>query len=249
MSLSCLVIARNEEKNLEKCLTNLIFSDEIVVVLDRSIDNSKEISTKFTHSVFEGHWEFEGDRRNFGISKCCMKWILEVDADEIVSKSLAKEIVKVTKESNHDYHYINLLNYVGNYPIKNGWMACLAPDGKFSLFKKGSKRWGNQRVHPDYYLSGKKGPVLKLPIDHFMSKNTSDLLIRFNRNTDLRALDIVQRKGFKKKDLSIRKIFSRFFKCYFLRKGFKEGIIGFLISILCGLYNLISAIKSKHIIK
>ena len=44
MSLSCLIIARNEEKNLEKCLSNLIFTDEIVVVLDRSIDNSKEIS-------------------------------------------------------------------------------------------------------------------------------------------------------------------------------------------------------------
>ena len=88
MSLSCLIIARNEEKKLEKCLANLIFSDEIVVVLDRSIDNSKEISTKFTHSVFKGHWEFEGDRRNFGISKCSMKWILEVDADLTGSQAL-----------------------------------------------------------------------------------------------------------------------------------------------------------------
>ena len=249
MSLSCLVVARNEENNLEKCLPNLLFSDEIVVVLDRSDDNSKEISKKFTKLVFEGNWEFEGDRRNFGINKCSMKWILEVDADEIVSQSLAEEIIKIIKKSNYDYHYINLLNYVGNNPIKNGWMACLAPDGKFSLFKKTAKKWGGQRVHPDYFLSGKKGPVLKLPIDHYMSKNISDLLIRFNRNTDLRALDIAEKKKLKKTDLSIRKFFSRFFKCYILRKGFKEGKKGFLISILCGLYNLISAIKSKYIMK
>ncbi len=249
MSLSCLVVARNEENNLKKCLPNLLFSDEVVVVLDRSTDNSKEISKKFTNSVFEGNWEFEGDRRNFGIKKCSMKWILEVDADEIVSKSLAEEIIKIIKKSNYDYHYINLLNYVGNNPIKNGWMACLAPDGKFCLFKKTAKKWDNQRVHPNYFLSGEKGPILKLPIDHYMSKNTSDLLIRFNRNTDLRALDIAEKKKFRNTDLSIRKFFSRFFKCYILRKGFKEGNNGFLISILCGLYNLISAIKSKHIVK
>ena len=249
MSLSCLVVARNEENNLEKCLPNLLFSDEIVVVLDRSDDNSKEISKKFTKLVFEGNWEFEGDRRNFGINKCSMKWILEVDADEIVSQNLAEEIITIIKKSNYDYHYINLLNYVGNNPIKNGWMACLAPDGKFSLFKKKAKKWGGQRVHPDYFLSGEKGPVLKLPIDHYMSKNISDLLIRFNRNTNLRALDIAEKKKLKKTDLSIRKFFSRFFKCYILRKGFKEGKKGFLISILCGLYNLISAIKSKYIMK
>ncbi len=249
MSLSCLIIARNEENNLKKCLPNLVFSDEIVVVLDRSVDNSKQISKKFTNYVFEGHWEFEGDRRNFGINKCSMKWILEVDADEIVSKNLAEEITKITKNSNYDYHYINLLNYVAKTPIKNGWMACLAPDGKFALFKKKSKKWGNQRVHPDYYLSGEKGSVLKFPIDHYMSQNTSDLLIRFNRNTDLRARDMAEKKELKKKDLTVRKVFSRFFKCYVLRKGFKEGIIGFLISLLCGLYNLISAIKSKYIIK
>tara|TARA_B100000989_G_C19486952_1_gene447928 strand:+ start:183 stop:932 length:750 start_codon:yes stop_codon:yes gene_type:complete len=249
MSLSCLIIVRNEENNLEKCLPNLIFSDEIVVVLDRSTDNSKEISKKFSNSIFEGNWEFEGDRRNFGINKCSMKWILEVDADEIISKNLAEEIVKITEKSNYDYHYIKLINYIGNNPIKNGWMACLAPDGKFALFKKASKIWSNQRVHPDYLLSGQKGPVLKFPIDHYMSQDTSDLLIRFNRNTDLRALDIAEKNEFKKKDLSVRKIFSRFFKCYILRKGFKDGMIGFLISILCSLYNIISAIKSKYVLK
>ena len=83
MKISALIIARNEEKKIKRCLESIFFVDEIVVVLDRSFDRTKKITKAFTDKIFQGSWEFEGDRRNFGIRKCSYNWILEIDADEI----------------------------------------------------------------------------------------------------------------------------------------------------------------------
>ena len=194
MGISALIIAKNEENKIKQCLESITFADEIVIVLDRTSDHTEEIVKKFTKKIFKGNWEFEGDRRNFGINKCKNNWILEVDADEIISSKLAKEIKKNVSNDNYDFFYIKLLNYINNIPVKYGWMACMAPDGKFCLFRKSTKFWKNQRVHPDYILEGKKGNQLKNSIEHKMSENISDLILRFNRNTSLFAADLVSQK-------------------------------------------------------
>ena len=45
---------------------------------------------------------------------------------------------------------------------------------------------------------------------------------------------------------NIRRLFSRFFKCYVARKGYKEGGYGFLIALFAGLFPLVSHIKARH---
>ena len=78
-----------------------------------------------------------------------------------------------------------------------------------------------------------------------MSRNISDLLVRLNRNTTLNAHDLNENKNNLSKMFSIRRIFSRFFKCFVLRKGYKSGEVGLLISILSAIYPFISAMKVK----
>ena len=100
MQISALVIARNEERNISKCLESLKFADETVIILDRSSDKTEEFSKIYTKKIFSGNWIYEGDRRNFGITKCSYEWILEIDADEIISKELAKEIkIKINQKN------------------------------------------------------------------------------------------------------------------------------------------------------
>ena len=77
---------------MKKCLDALTFADEIIILLDDCTDNSKEIAKRYTKKIIEGRWPIEGDRRNLAIKNCKNNWILEVDADEIVSKSLAMEV-------------------------------------------------------------------------------------------------------------------------------------------------------------
>ena len=56
MTISVLIIARNEEKKIKKCLSSLNFADEIVVILDRSTDKTLAIGKKFSNKVFSGGW-------------------------------------------------------------------------------------------------------------------------------------------------------------------------------------------------
>ena len=244
MTISALIVARNEEKKIEECLSSLTFVDEIVVILDRSTDKTFEICKKFSNKIFSGKWTCEGKRRNFGIEKCSSEWIFEVDADEIITKSLAIEVKKKIKLNKYDYFYIPLMNHIYSIPVKYGWMACLAPDGKFCLFKKKNKFWHEGLVHPSYSIKGEKGPFLENYINHFMSKDISELLVRFNRNSSLHAIELKNKNL--KKYFSFRKVFSRFLKSYFLRKGYKEGKLGLLICILNALYPMVSAIKSRE---
>ncbi len=246
MSISALIIAQNEEKKIEQTLKSLGFVDEIIIILDRSTDNTKIKSKKYTNKIYEGSWKCEGKRRNYGLSKCKSEWILEIDADEVVSNPLADEIEDKIKDSNVDFFYIPLINYVGKLKICNGWMSCMAPDGKFCLFKRNCKSWSDGSVHPNYNLTGNKGVKFSNSLDHFMSKDISDLLIRFNRNTSLYAQDLKMKRKDLTKLFSKRKIFSRFFKSYFSRTGFKSGEIGILIAALCSIYPYVSAIKSKQ---
>ena len=247
MKISALIIARNEEKKIELCLRCLKFADEIVVILDRSTDGTEKICKSYTSKIHKGDWEFEGDRRNFGIKKCSNKWILEIDADELISKQLASEIKKKIKELSFDYYYINLVNYINKKPIKFGWMSCLAPDGKFALFKKNSKVWENQRVHPNYSLQGLKGVEFKNFIDHYMSENISDLILRFNRNTSLKAKDYITENRNLDDLFSFRKVLSRFLKSYINKKGFKNGFLGIIIGILNSVFPLVTAIKTDYL--
>ena len=247
MQISALVIARNEEKNISKCLESLKFADETIVVLDRSSDRTEEFSKIYTKKIFLGNWVFEGDRRNFGINKCSYEWILEIDADEIINKELAEEIKIKINQNQYDYFYINLINYIYNKKVVGGWMACLAPDGKFCLFRKKNKKWCNKKVHPDYHIIGKKGGELKNNIDHMMSKNLFELIYRFNRNTSLHAEDLFDQKTNLIKYFSIRKILSRFIKCFFIRRGFKNGGIGLLVAILCSIYPYVAAMKANRL--
>ena len=111
-------------------------------------------------------------------------------------------------------------------------------------FQKKNKLWHEGLVHPSYSLKGEKGPLLENYINHFMSKDISELLLRFNRNSSLHAIELKNKNL--KKYFSFRKVFSRFLKSYFLRKGYKEGQLGLLICILNALYPMVSAIKAKE---
>ena len=246
MTISALIVARNEEKKIEKCLSSLNFVDEIVIVLDRSTDKTLNICKRFSNKIFSGKWICEGKRRNFGIEKCSSEWIFEIDADEIITKRLAKEVKKKIKLNKYDYFYVPLLNHVYSKPVKYGWMSCLAPDGKFCFFKKKNKLWHEGLVHPSYSLKGNKGPMFNNYINHFMSNDISELLSRFNRNSSLHAIELKNANKNLKKYFSFRKVFSRFIKSFFLRKGYKEGQLGLIVSILNSIYPIVSAIKSKE---
>ena len=139
------------------------------------------------------------------------------------------------KFKNFDFYYVSLTNFIGNKKVTKGWMACLAPDGNF-VYSGKEKVWIDGSVHPQYQINGKRGETFVNSLNHYLSKDISDLLSKFNRNTSLYANDLRKKRESLNKLTSVRKIFSRFIKSFITRRGYELGGIGVLIGILCAIY-------------
>ena len=235
----------DEEATLEACLERLGFADEIVIVLDRCGDGSREIAERFTDRIIEGAWEIEGDRRNAAIEAARCPWILEIDADERVSAALAAEIAETIGASEHDWHHIPVDNYVGDKLIRYGWGASFGRSAVPGLFRKGAKSWGRQRVHPSLAFEGRQGAPLHNRLDHYVDRDISDMIRRLDSYSSARAADLRQSGDIGSLANNIRRVFSRFLKCYVSRKGYREGPYGVLIALCAGLYPLLSYLKAR----
>jgi glycosyltransferase involved in cell wall biosynthesis len=244
-TLSGLVVVHDEERQLCKCLSRLGFADEIVVVLDRCTDRSREIAREFTEHLVEGGWEREGARRLAGIDACSGDWILEIDADERVSPDLAAEIRGVVVGSQAAWHLVPVDNYIGTRLVRWGWGASFGRSAHGALFRKGAKRWGNERVHPTVAFSGPQGTTLESPIVHYVDRDISEMLRRLDRYTGAHAEDLRESGDIGSFGRNLRRIVSRFCKCYIGRKGYREGQWGFLIALCAALYPILSYLKAR----
>ena len=243
--ISALVVIHNEEKQLAPCLEGLNFTDEIVVVLDRCTDGSRDIAVGFGCKLLEGAWTLEGDRRNKGIETCAGAWILEVDADERISSDLAEEIREITGASSDDWHNVPVDNYLGERLIRFGWGASFGRGAHAALFRKGAKYWGPERVHPKLIFKGSKGDRLRSPIIHYVDRDISGLIRKLDSYSTAHAQDLRDSGDIGSFGHNVRRIFSRFYKCYIARKGYREGPHGFLIALLAGMYPILSYLKAR----
>lgn len=242
--LSAVISVRNEGNQLADCLERLSFADEIVVLLDKCTDGSKEIAARFTDRIVEGDWAVEGDRRNAGIDSCRGEWIFEIDADERVPAALGAEIRRVVESPSADWYGIPVDNYIGDRLVRYGWGASYGKNEYPGLFRKSAKRWGRQRVHPALEFTGTPGGALTNRIEHYVDRNISDMIRRLDSYTTARARDIREFGNGGAYARNIRRMASRFWKCYVTRKGYREGRYGFLIAVFAGLYPILSYLKA-----
>ena len=253
MKLSVYLPVHNEQKNLAAVLASVSFADEILVLLDKCTDGSKDIVLANPHVRFiEGSWPREGERRNTALEAITGDWVLEMDADERIPAELAAEIRQVVDTSIYDLHKIPFDNYIGDRLVKYGWGAYIGVSNKIALFRKGCKTYetDGRITHAVPYMKGKFGPMLQHAIVHYLDDDLSDTFRRFNSYTTAGAKDLLHKES---KGGSIGtfgrnflRLFSRFYKSYFRRKGYREGSLGFLIGVLAGLYPMVSYIKAKY---
>lgn len=244
--LSAFVCAHNEEANLAACLRLLRFADEIVVLLDRSTDGSAAIAHALADRVIEGVFPLEGPRRAAALAACTGDWILEVDADEHIPTQLAEEIrAAITAPRAADWYELRVDNYIGDRLVRHGWGGSFGTSAVGRLYRRGVKSWKGENVHPKIRMQGRFGGRLPTPFLHRVDTDVSDMLRRLDRYTRARAIDLRKQKrrpglishGFR----GIR----RFWKCYVLRQGFREGGWGVLIALMAGLYPFLSELRAR----
>ncbi len=242
--LSALVVVHDEERQLADCLACLAFADERVVVLDRCTDRSEEIALAAGARCLAGAWPLEGDRRNAGIAACSGDWIVEVDADERLPPELAAEIRATIAGAAPGYFLVPFDNYVGSRLVRHGWGASWGVMAAPRLFSRGAKRWGPERLHPSLTLQGPKRWLTARMIHH-VDRDISDMLRRLDSYTTARAADLRDSGDIGSFGRALRRMPTRFVKCFVGRKGYREGYYGFLIAVMASLYPMLSHLKAR----
>ncbi len=105
--ISAVLVVRNEEKNIIRCLESIKWVDEIIVVDQSSVDRTVELAKKYTDKIFitENKLICNPDRE-FGISKTTNNWIFLIEADEVVDDNLKNEILEVITKDTFDILFI-----------------------------------------------------------------------------------------------------------------------------------------------
>lgn len=241
IALSVVVITKNEQDNIEKCLQSVHgWADEIVIVDDMSTDKTVELVQKFADKIFERRMDIEGIHRNWAYSQARNEWVLSLDADEYVTEELKQEISnELATNTKFNAFSIPLRNFIGDYWVRHsGWY----PAGKLRLFKKSKFHYEEVEVHPKVFLDGETGHLTK-DIVHKGYPDFEHFLASLNRQTTLEAkkwINTDRKMSFGK---ALWRTIDRFFRSLFGKKAYKDGFIGFMIAYFASLYQIISYAK------
>lgn len=249
--LSVVLAVYNEEENLPRCLGSVkeLF-DEIVIVDGGSKDKTLEIAHKFGAKIIKtNNPPIFHINKNKAIEAATCDWILQLDADEVVTKELALEIKDIiSKKSDINGYWIPRSNFFLGRFLKKGGQY---PDYTLRLYKKGLGRLPAKDVHEQAQVVGKVG-YLKNNLLHIRDKNFSNYMERFNRYTDLLSTQIKESK-IKKNPISflsfiLIKPLLWFMKAYFRHKGFVDGFPGFVFALFSSLRFPVAYVKywSNH---
>jgi glycosyltransferase involved in cell wall biosynthesis len=242
--LSAVLLTKNEEKNIDRCLRTLQWVDEIVVVDTGSTDQTLPIVRSYTQTVLEGDIEKGfAYNRNLGNERARNRWILKVDPDEVVSEELRREIERVLAEDTGvDGYFVATRSYFRGKWIRGcGWY----PMYQVRLFDKTRARWDNV-VHERLILGGKTA-VLKHDILHYSYEDTEHYFRKFNLYTSLEARRL-KAEGRRIRWWNMPGAFllrpaGYFVKSYLFQKGWRDGFYGFAVSLYSSLYVLVKYMK------
>ena len=246
ISISVIIITKNEEKNIEACLQSVCgWADEVIVVDDESTDKTAEIALGLGAKVLRRKMDIEGRHRNWAYAQAKNDWVLSLDADEKVSEELKKEIAYAITSKEFVAFSIPLRNYIGDYWVRyGGWY----PASKVRLFRKDKFKYEEVRVHPRVFIDGKCGHLTK-DIVHKGYPNFAHFLESINRQTTWEAEKWINTGCQMTLARIIWRTIDRFFRRYVRKKGYKDGIYGFMVAYFDSFYQILSYAKYKELQK
>jgi glycosyltransferase involved in cell wall biosynthesis len=229
MKVSACLITRNEERNLERCLSSVApLVDEILVVDSGSADATLEIAAKFGARILHQDWLGYVGQKNIALAHARHSWVLSIDADEEISPELAASIARVKANPAADvpgapngYQVSRIVFYRGRWIRHGDWY----PDRLVRLFRRTEARFSGGRVHEKLELRGEH-PILPGHLHHFTYENAFDRADRCARYAALWAETAHEQHRRAFAWSGPLHAVARWGKGYILKRGFLDGAIG-----------------------
>jgi len=242
--LTVVVLTKNEEANISEVIENAKkITDKVLIVDSGSADRTVELAKANGAKVIYRAWDNDfAAQRNFALNYVDTKWVLYIDADERMDNELCvaiKDAVLLNPKLAM-YRLIRKNSAFGR-DFKYG---VLAPDSVIRLFPKDKVKW-QDKVH--------ERPTGELPIitlkgylKHYTYADFEQYEAKMNMYSTIAAQNykMKNKKVSVVKDMMFRPLFA-FIKMYFLKKGFLEGWLGFILSLNYANYTLNKYVKLK----
>lgn len=225
--LSVIVITRNEAQHIGRCLTSVVWADEIIVLDSGSSDDTVAICRQFTDQVFVTDWPGFGPQKQRALDKASHDWVLSIDADEVVTETLKAEIRQAMRQDAvQGYEIPRLSSYCGRQIKHAGWW----PDHVLRLFRRDAGRFTDDVVHERILIAGNIQP-LKNPLLHEAFVDPTEVLYKLNSYSSLGAEKLHAQGKSASLGLAIVKGLWTFFRTYIVKAAILDGPEGLMLAI------------------
>jgi len=230
LPISVCIVSGAEAHRIAHTLESVaLWVEEISVVLNAEVrDGTDEIAARFGARVFREAWKGFIGQKNSVAEKATQPWLLNLDADEVVTPELAEEIRAVVAQAQPDhaaYEFPRCTFYCGRWIRHGDWY----PDRVLRLWQRGRAHWVGEEPHARLEVTGSVGR-LRSDLEH---RSNESIARQIAKIAPYHA-DFVQRRVAHGKsaggiELAFRPWW-RFVRAYFLRLGFLDGWQGFYIA-------------------
>lgn len=227
--LSVILITKNEEKNVTRCLESVKWADEIIVLDSGSTDQTIAICQQYTPHVFQTDWPGFGKQKNRALAKATGEWVLSLDADEFLSSPLIQKIQDIIKSplAADAYKIKRITQFCGKYLYYGDWQS----DFPIRLFKREKAIFKDVSVHESLLVEGTVAKITEVMWHHsFLSLEA--ILQKMNIYSTLSAENLYHQGRKSSITKAVLKGLWTFVRGYFLRLGFLDGKYGFLLALI-----------------
>ena len=226
--ISVVIITGNEENNIKDCLKSVTWADEIIVVDSESMDATVNIAKEFTDKVYIQKWQGYSAQKTLAMRYAKNDWVLSLDADERITKALADEILNYDLQNTK---YVAFRMRRENYFLGKKINYCgWGNDYQLRLFRKSKTTLNSRLVHEGFIVDGQISQ-LNNSIIHYSYIILKDGFNKINEYSSLEAEEKHKRKKVTTLKIVLYPVIA-FLQHYFIRRGFKDGKHGLMISLM-----------------
>ena len=239
-TLSVVIVAKNEARNIAECVASAAFANEVLVLDSGSSDATAELAEAAGARVVKTDWPGYGPQVARGFSLARGDWVLSLDADERITPALQTEVLAAISQpgATDGYRIPRLSEFCGRFMRHGGWR----PDHTLRLGRRAKAGFTDHFLHAHMKVDGPVGE-LRESLIHFSYPNLDDVLEKLNRYSSGHARDMHARgQGGSVGRAVVHGLFA-FLRTYVLRLGFLDGQHGLMLAIYNAEYTYYKYLK------
>ena len=227
--LSAIVITKDNERTIARCIGSLAFAEEIVVLDSGSSDATASICRELGAQVHAtADWPGYGPQKNRALALATGVWVLSVDSDEWVTPESRTEIENAIRspDARAAYAMPRRSSFCGRFMKHSGWW----PDHVVRLFRRDAGRFSDDHTHERLVVEGAIGR-LREPLMHEAIVDLDQMVLKMNAYSSASARSRFVEGRRATLATAILHGAWTFFRTYVLRLGFLDGREGFMLAV------------------